>query len=241
MSVVWDSRSGTVSVPHSQPAVRVWDGPIRLVHWLLVALIAASWWTVSHHQMSYHRYSGYALLGVLIFRLYWGFWGSTTARFAHFVKGPRTIWRYLQSTTSGQPKISGQSTTSGVRAGHNPLGALSVLALLGLLLTQVILGLFCVDVDGLESGPLSHWISFEAGRECARLHRLGFGLLKGLIVLHVAAVAIYWICKRDNLLRPMITGRKSWGHAPLPHLQFVSGWRALLGIALAVLVVWYVA
>jgi hypothetical protein len=92
--------------------------------------------------------------------------------------------------------------------GHNPLGALSVLALLGLLLAQVTLGLFCVDVDGLESGPLSNWVTFETGRECSRLHQLGFDVLKVFIVLHLAAVVFYWLFKRDNLIRPMITGRR---------------------------------
>ena len=229
MSVAWDSPSDAASPAGFQFVVRVWDESIRLVHWLLVVLLGLSWYTARHHQMSYHRYSGYALLGVLTFRIYWGIFGSTTARFTYFVKGPRTIWRYLRSTASH------------ARVGHNPLGALSVVALLGLLLAQVTLGLFCVDVDGLESGPFSNRVSFETGRECARLHRLGFDVLKWLIILHIAAVALHWIFKRDNLLRPMITGTKAWGHAPLPHIEFASRWSALLGVALAVLVVWCVA
>jgi cytochrome b len=191
--------------------------------------MGASWWTARHHHMDYHRYSGYALLGVLIFRLYWGFFGSTTARFAHFVKGPRSIWRYLRSRATH------------VAPGHNPLGALSVLALLGLFLAQVTLGLFSVDVDGIESGPLSHWVSFDAGRECSLLHQLGFVVLKAFIVVHIVAVVFYWMFKRDNLLRPMITGLKDWRHGAPPTIEFASAWRALLGIALAVVLVWYVA
>ncbi len=221
------NRPGVTDFP--QPVVRVWDGATRAVHWLLVVLLGVSWWTASHHRMDYHRYSGYAMLGVLVFRLYWGFFGSTTARFTHFVKGPRSIWRYLRFRTLP------------VTPGHNPLGALSVLALLGLLLAQVILGLFSVDVDGLESGPLSHWVSFETGREFARLHRSGFGLLKMLVLLHVGAVGFYWIVKRDNLIRPMITGHKGWGHGPLPHIAFAPRWHAVLGITLAALLVWYIA
>ena len=115
MSVVWESQPRVEL--SSRPVVRVWDGFTRLTHWLLVVLMAVSWWTARHHHMDYHRYSGYALLGVLIFRLYWGVFGSTTARFAHFVKGPRSIWRYLRSKARH------------VAPGHNPLGALSVLAL----------------------------------------------------------------------------------------------------------------
>jgi cytochrome b len=229
MSVVWENQASVDPSAGVRPVVRVWDGFTRVTHWLLVVLMGASWWTARHHHMDYHRDSGYALLGVLIFRLYWGFFGSTTARFAHFVKGPRSIWLYLCSKSRH------------VTPGHNPLGALSVLALLGLLLAQVTLGLFSVDVDGIDSGPLSHWVSFEAGRACSRLHQLCFDVLKALIVLHIAAVVFYWIFKRDNLIRPMITGSKSWRHGALPHVEFASAWRALLGIALAAVLVWYVA
>jgi len=222
-------RSETTNVaPNNEaiPVVRIWDGATRVVHWSLVVLIGLSWWTERHHRMDLHQYSGYALLGVLVFRLYWGFFGSTTARFAHFVKGPRAIGRYLRSRAGP------------VSPGHNPLGALSVLALLGLLLAQVVLGLFSVDVDGLESGPLSHWVSFEAGRACARLHRTGFDVLQVLVVCHVVAIVFYWVFKRDNLVRPMITGSKGWNHSPPPQVQFASRWHALLGIALAALLVW---
>ena len=229
MSTVWESQPNIEAPAGARTRVRVWDGFTRLTHWLLVVLMSVSWWTARHHHMDYHRYSGYGLLGVLIFRLYWGVFGSTTARFAHFVKGPRSIWLYLRSKAEH------------MAPGHNPLGALSVLALIGLLLAQVTLGLFSVDVDGIESGPLSHWVSFEVGRECSRLHQLGFVVLKAFIVVHIAAVVFYWIFKRDNLLWSMITGLKDWRHGTLPHIEFASAWRALFGIALAAVFVWYVA
>jgi cytochrome b len=229
MSVVWDARPDPVQQGEVAPVVRVWDVATRVVHWSLVVLMGVSWWTARHHRMDLHRYSGYALLAVLMFRLYWGVFGSTTARFAHFVKGPRSIWSYVRSRARH------------ASLGHNPLGALSVLILLGLLLGQVVLGLFSVDVDGVESGPLSHWISFETGRVCARLHGTGFDVLKVFIVLHVAAVLFYWVFKRDNLIRPMITGLKGWHHGSLPQVEFASPWHALLGIALAALLVWYIA
>ncbi len=230
MSAVWDSQTSVnVSVSH-RAVVRVWDGFTRLAHWLMVILIGVSWWTGRHHHMDYHRYAGYVLFGVLVFRLYWGFFGSTTARFAHFVKGPRSIWSYLRSRTSHRAP------------GHNPLGALSVLAMLGLLLAQVILGLFSVDVDGIESGPLSNWVAFETGRECSRWHHFGFDVLKAFIALHIGAVVFYLIFRGDNLIRPMITGSKGWSQGrPLPQVEFASRWHALLGIALAAVLVWYVA
>lgn len=215
---------------HSVKAgVRVWDTPTRLVHWLLIALVSFSWWSAAHHHMDYHRYSGSALLGVLAFRIYWGFFGSSTARFAQFVRGPRSIWAYLRSReTHSSP-------------GHNPLGALSVILLLTLLLTQVALGLFSVDIDGLESGPLARFVSFEVGRACARLHGLGFHVLEYFIALHVAAIAFYALFKRENLVAPMITGRKIWPRRPLPRVSFASRWQALLGLTLAAVLVWWIA
>ena len=131
--------------------VRVWDVPTRLVHWLIVALVGASWWTGETGRLEWHRWSGYTLTGVILFRIYWGFFGSSTARFARFVRGPRGVIDYLRGRWA-------------VAAGHNPLGSWSVLALIVLLVTQVALGLFAVDVDGIESGPLSTYVSFEMGR-----------------------------------------------------------------------------
>jgi len=209
--------------------IRIWDLPTRLAHWLLVSLVSFSWWSAAYHRMDYHRYSGYALLGVLVFRIYWGFFGSSTARFREFVKGPRSIWRYLRSWASHRS------------TGHNPLGAWSVLLLLALLLSQVGLGLFCVDVDGIESGPLSSLVSFETGRACAHLHHLGFDVLKVFIGLHVTAVACYALFKRENLVKPMVTGWKVWTREPLPQVHFASHWHALLGIALAAGLVWWVS
>jgi cytochrome b len=207
--------------------IRIWDAPTRLVHWSLVALVAFSWWTAENGRMDWHRYSGYAVLGVLVFRLYWGIVGSSTARFAQFVKGPQTIVQYLRAKT--------------VVAGHNPLGALSVIALLLLLMAQVGLGLFAVDVDGLESGPLSHLVSFEDGREYAKSHELVFNILMAFVVLHIAAILFYLFVKRDNLIAPMVTGAKTWTAAQLPQVKFAAGWLVIPGIALAALLVWYIA
>src|SRR3954447_13725279 len=96
---------------------RVWDLPVRLVHWLLAALIAFSWWSVHNHHTDWHIWSGCAILTLLIFRVLWGFFGSSTARFASFVRGPKTVLAYLRGQWSG--------------IGHTPLGGISVVALLG--------------------------------------------------------------------------------------------------------------
>ena len=212
----------------STTRVRIWDVPTRLVHWLIVVLLVTSWWTADSGNLEFHRYSGYLLLGLLLFRIYWGFAGSSSARFAHFVKGPRAIARYLRSGSA--PSV-----------GHNPLGALSVLALLLLLLIQVTLGLFAVDVDGLESGPLSHYVSFEVGRACAKWHETVFDVLVWVIVLHIAAVLFYVIFKKQNLIGAMLHGHREYAEQPGVSIRFASVTRAIVGIVLAVVLTWLIA
>jgi cytochrome b len=219
----------------SATRVRIWDAATRLAHWLMVALVAASWWTAENGELEYHRYSGYTLLGLLVFRLYWGFAGSSTARFANFVRGPRAIWAYLRQMPLRVADRSDISTP-----GHNPLGALSVIVLLALMVAQVTLGLFAVDVDGIESGPLSHLVSFDAGRACAELHEGLFNILLTFIALHVVAVLFYLLYKRENLIATMIHGDRDYAAGESLKLSFASLPRLLIGIALAGFVVWFV-
>jgi cytochrome b len=214
--------------------IRIWDIPVRLVHWLLVLLVAVSWRTAESGQMEYHRYSGYAVLGLLCFRIYWGFFGSSTARFANFVRGPRIVLAYLR-------RLPLRVETHRLAIpGHNPLGALSVIALLSLLAMQVILGLFAVDVDGIESGPLSTYVSFDAGRTAAHWHGTVFDILVWFIGAHVAAVLFYLLYKRQNLVASMLHG-KQMHHGDVPPVAAASPWRLLAGILLAALVVWLTA
>ncbi len=210
------------------PSVVVWDLPVRLVHWLIVICVGVSWWAAEQRLMEVHLYSGYALLGCIVFRLYWGFAGSSTARFSEFVRGPRAIAAYLREPPLPAPP------------GHNPLGALSVVALLALLVLQVGLGLFVTDVDGLESGPLSYLVSFETSRTLADAHEIVFNILLGFIALHVAAVVFYLLVKRTNLIGPMLTGRRAAANVA-NDARLVSLWRAIPGLMLAALAVWYVA
>lgn len=210
--------------------VKIWDGAIRLLHWLLVLLVAISWWTAENGELEYHRYSGYAILGLLIFRIYWGFAGSWTARFASFVKGPQAILAYIR-----QPAERGAVTP-----GHNPLGALNVVALLLVLVAQVVLGLFAVDVDGIESGPLSHLVSFDTGRTCAEVHEILFNVLLGLIAIHIAAVLYYLVFKRDNLISPMVHGRREFDDGAAPKPASISLLNLAIGIALAGGLAWWV-
>jgi cytochrome b len=210
----------------SRARVRVWDLPTRLVHWLLVIGIAISWWTGETGRLEWHRWSGYGLLGLVLFRLYWGFFGSSTARFTRFVRGPRAVLAYVRGAWQTVP-------------GHNPLGALSVVALLALLATQIVLGLFAVDVDGIESGPLSEFVDFDTGRTAAEWHGALFDLLLWLIALHIAAILYYGLAKKQNLAAAMLHGEREFP-AGLPAVQHASALRLVVGIVLAALLTWLV-
>jgi cytochrome b len=205
---------------------RVWDLPTRATHWLLAVLIPFSWWAAKSDHLPWHRMSGYVILGLLVFRLIWGFAGSPTARFGRFLKGPAAIAAYLR----GQARAA---------VGHNPLGGWSVIALLAVTAVQVGLGLFSVDEDSVEAGPLSSLVSFDTGRAIAHLHHRLFWGLAGLIVLHLTAIAIYAL-RGANLVRPMITGVATVApRTEVPPLARL--WRAVPAAAAAAAVAWFVA
>lgn len=210
----------------TQPTT-IWDVPTRLFHWLLTLSIGLAWWTAERGVLDWHRRIGYGIAALLVFRVLWGVVGSTTARFAHFMRGPRAVAAYFRELRQRAPQVG---------AGHNPLGGWSVLAMLLVLLTQVTLGLFAVDVDGIESGPLAYLVNFDTGRTAAQLHQVVFNVLLALIGLHVVAVLFYLLYKRDNLLGAMISGRRRL-HATPPTLHFASRWRAAIWFAVSVALV----
>jgi cytochrome b len=215
-----------VAEPSGAVRAKLWDGPVRIVHWSLVVLICFSWWASEDH-LNWHRWSGYAIIGLVLFRIYWGFAGSGAARFASFVRGPKAIAAYAK--TLGRRDVA---TTPG----HNPLGALSVLAILALLLVQVGTGLFAVDIDAFEAGPFSDRVSFELGRRISEWHELSFRALQALVGLHIAAVLFYWLWKRTNLIGAMITGKRA---LPSDHgLAGAPAWRLVAGVALAAAIAW---
>jgi cytochrome b len=205
---------------------RIWDLPTRIFHWTTVPLIIFSWWAAKSDHLPWHRLSGYTLLALLVFRLIWGFVGSPTARFSHFLVGPARILAYLRG-----------EAPAGV--GHNPLGGWSVVGMLLVLGAQVGLGLFATDEDSLEPGPLADFVSFDTGRAVAHLHHQLFWVLVGLIGLHIAAIVVYAF-RRRNLIPPMITGSgKVEPGATAPPLAPV--WRAIPVAAVALAVAWIVA
>ncbi len=209
--------------------VIIWDAWVRIVHWIIALLFVASWYT-HRTNLQWHRYAGYALLTLVLFRIYWGFAGSTTARFRHFLKGPADIARYARTLRHRDPSTL---------VGHNPIGALAVILLLGLLLTQCILGLFVTDIDGLESGPLSSLVSFDTSRILSEWHGSIFKALQILVAIHLAAILFYLLAKRDNLIGPMLTGRK-WLNGEIDPLHFGRWWHAIIAVAVIATIVWTV-
>ncbi len=203
------------------PKVRVWDAPTRLFHWALVALLGFSWWSAENHEMEWHRWSGLTVLALVAFRLVWGLIGSSTARFSQFLKGPRAVVGHLRS----------KDNSPGI--GHNPLGGWSVVALLLALAAQVTAGLFAVDVDGIESGPLSYLVDFEQGRSAAEFHELCFNVLLALSALHVAAIVFYLTVKRRNLIGPMLTGSARVSAGESAPLVAAPWWRLIVAILLS--------
>lgn len=192
--------------------IPVWDITVRLAHLTYIIGIAALWWTGENRIFSVHIPIAFCLAGIITYRVLWGLFGTTTARFVNFVPTPRKIIDYIRTIFSSRtPHVQ--------HIGHNPLGALAVFAMLAIMTFQIITGLFTVDTDGMNSGFLSSNISFDAGREASDLHELGFNILVGLIGLHIAAIASYFFIKKQNLVRPMITGKMEAAPDALPPKQ----------------------
>ena len=194
--------------------IKVWDFPTRLFHWSLVALIAFCWWSAEEEYLEWHLWSGYAVLFALLFRLLWGLFGSSTARFTAFVRGPRQVFAYLSNSRAWRI------------AGHSPLGALSVVALLGVIALIVATGLVLFEDDGFISGPLASLVSEDITDEAEDWHELLFNLLLGLIGLHIAAILYYRLVHRKQLVRAMITGQGDYP-AGTPPMVAASALRAV--------------
>jgi cytochrome b len=188
----------------SAEQIRVWDIPTRLFHWSIVGLVILSWLSADQGYMSVHLWSGLTLLALLLFRLGWGLLGSTTSRFSNFLHPPRKILAYLRTQARGGRIL---------HAGHNPAGGLMVVALLAVLLAQVTTGLFAND--GLKfSGPLALLVSDDASDRLTQIHGIIFNVILVLIWLHVVAVGFYHFVKGDNLVGPMVSGKKHRAHVP---------------------------
>ncbi|GAB1392635.1 hypothetical protein MASR1M60_07980 [Rhodocyclaceae bacterium] len=184
---------GAVGVKQPADKAYVWDLPVRLFHWSLVACVVGAFITakIGGNLMVWHGRLGLVILGLLVFRIVWGFVGSTYARFLQFVRGPQTILAYLRGQWQGQ--------------GHNPLGALSVLGLLGILLAQAVTGLFAND-DIAFYGYLASLVESECSSDMTGIHHLLEKVLMLLVILHIGAIVFYAHVRKHNLVKPMVSG-----------------------------------
>jgi cytochrome b len=175
--------------------IRVWDLPTRLFHWSLFLLVAAALVSgqVGGNAIDWHGKIGLAAIGLVVFRIVWGFTGSTYARFAQFFPSPAAIAAYRRGDWHG--------------LGHNPIGALAVFALLALVLAQAVGGLFAND-DIAFHGPLFSLVGKELSDRITGLHELVSNFLIALVVVHVATILFYKRFKKNNLITPMVTGWK---------------------------------
>ncbi|BBO84040.1 cytochrome b/b6 domain-containing protein [Desulfosarcina ovata] len=212
--------------------VQIWDLPTRIFHWALVAFVGGCFVTakLGGNLMVYHIYSGLMVLGLLLFRMVWGVVGSRTARFSHFVRGPRAAWQYARSLTGSHPQHV---------LGHNPLGGWSIVAMLLALVIQATTGLFAND-EIFTYGPLYSMVSEATSIRLTEIHRLNQGVIAGLVGLHLLAVLFYLGVKRENLIMPMINGRKPGSPSPKTELKTPPLWVALLVLAFAAASVYFI-
>ena len=213
--------------------VRVWDIPIRLFHWVLVALVTSQFliaWVFTD-AMDIHVTLGYLTLTLIVFRIIWGFIGTAYAQFKNFLVNPTSLVAYIKGLSN--------RTSQSKSAGHNPIGGYSTIAIITCVLIQGFSGLFCDD-DVLTAGPLRHLVSDDITSIYNQVHALNAKVLAGLLCTHVAAIFWYLLVRKENLIKPMITGTKTagkdekyihWKEKPLT---------ALLALALALIAVWVV-
>jgi cytochrome b len=192
--------------PPQPLVVRAWDLPTRLFHWTLLALIVSAWIsykfaeTIGDETLVWHRANGLAILTLVVWRLLWGVFGSSTARFSQFLRAPGAIAAYAASLLNGR---------AAHYLGHNPLGSLMVMALLTTVAAIAGFGLFATDDNDLVGGPLYRLVDENQNARAARLHEFVFNfMLLPLVGLHVLVNAIYTLVTKEPLIPAMITGNK---------------------------------
>lgn len=204
------TSGGTAGSGRPAAGVPVWDAGVRLFHWSLVGAVlvaAITGFIAPTWYQPWHVYAGYAVGGLVLFRLLWGFLGSAYARFASFVFSPRETLSHLRGLLRGEPSHY---------VGHNPAGALMVFALIGVLLLLVATGLFALGGQE-KQGMLASFTSYDTGHAAKEVHELlAFALLL-LIGGHLMGVILESRLSRENLVRAMLTGRKRNLSEAVPH------------------------
>lgn len=211
-------------MPATAP-IRVWDLPLRLFHWALALCIVGSVVSakIGGGAMVWHFRFGYVAFTLLLFRLLWGVFGGRWSRFASFVFSPATLWHYLRGPADARAALE---------VGHSPIGALSVFAMLGILVAQVATGLVADD-EIISVGPLNRFVAGATALSATAWHK-GYGqwIVLGLVALHLLALAVYtW--RGQRLVRAMVTGDKLLP-ADVPASTDTPARRALALVLLAV-------
>lgn len=204
----------------------VWDLPLRLFHWLLVGSLLASWITaqIGYDVRQYHMWLGFWMIGLLAFRVAWGFVGPRHARFASFFPRPRLLVAHVRDSFRG---VAGQS------AGHNPAGSLMVFALLIAVAIQAISGLF-VDDDIFYAGPYASTASESLADTMSTIHHNAINFILALVAAHITAVVYFSVVRKQRLIRAMLTGRKS--AAVVSAQDEISGSRVWLAVTIVIVV-----
>ncbi len=217
--------------------VPVWDLPTRLFHWIQALLFVALWITGTEGPLDWHIWIGEALLAMLLFRIVWGFVGSRHSRFVDFVAGRQAARKHLLEVVRVARNGPIELDRVEPHVGHTPLGGWMILALLALMTLQCVTGLFATD-EIVTDGPLNHLVNGRTGRILTVIHSLAFNVIMALVVAHIAAAFFYLLRKRENLIRPLITGRANLPEAAAEReAQLVNMWRAVVVFAIAIAVV----
>mgnify|MGYP006288292401 FL=1 len=220
-----NDRAASTSDGDTAPAGNghmLWDRPVRIIHWLIAALLPASWWTAEEGHLDVHQWLGFTVLIAVLTRLCWGLIGSAQARFNDFLRGPGAVVATLR----------GQSVSR--TPGHNPAGGWSAMLLWTLLLAQVITGTVNTD-DILFTGPFREAFGTELSDTLAAWHETIFNVLVAFVVLHIAAIVYYERVRDKRLLRPMISGSAPGRHGTAPPQPL---YKALIVAALLAGMLW---
>jgi cytochrome b len=183
--------------PKHPKGALIWDLPTRLFHWLLALLILAAF--LSEDNRDVHQRVGTAILVLIVFRLIWGVIGGRYARFTSFLRGPKAVLAHIDEMRQPNPPQ---------HIGHNAAGGWMVIVLLLLVLTQAMLGLFSHDLI-MYSAPLAGLISDDLSARLTTVHKILSNVILAAVALHIGAVAVYFLWKKQNLVRPMLTGRRN--------------------------------
>lgn len=225
-------------VSKSRSTVRAWDLPTRVFHWTLVFLMISAWVSFRYAEsvgdltLLWHRWNGYAILVLLVWRVLWGFAGSSTSRFSTFVRWPWEAIGYGLAIAKGQPRHY---------LGHNPLGSWMVLGLLAAVGLQGLLGLFTVEHNDIAWGPLYRLVSEATYKTITSWHIwLFYWVILPLIGLHITANALYGLIAKEPLIPAMVTGRKpaqAYEDAPQAEIVERPVLRAIVCLAIAAAIV----